>query len=288
MTKAKKKNRLLSLISEKFRIIVVNESLEEKYSIKLSALNLLVVTSLLGALTIIATTLVIIYTPLRQYILGFSETDMKHKIVEMTFKMDSLQNKISQSDTYLQAIQKSIRGEIKAENINDSYIEEKNAKELEDIDISPSQEELKLRQDVEEIEKFNTFNSAKSSSTKMIFFSPISGDLSTIFSQDKRHFGVDVVAREGEPVKAVGDGTVVFSEWSSKTGYVIMIQHANNFISVYKHNSFLTKRQGDMVKAGEVIAAVGNTGEITTGSHLHFELWDRGYPVDPFNFVSFR
>ena len=120
------------------------------------------------------------------------------------------------------------------------------------------------------------------------FHAPVKGTISEGFNTKDKHYAVDVVTSKDAPVKATADGTVIFSEWTAQTGYVIIIEHTNNLISVYKHNSLLTKEQGELVKAGEVIAAAGNTGELSTGPHLHFELWSDGYPIDPTNFIDFE
>jgi murein DD-endopeptidase MepM/ murein hydrolase activator NlpD len=107
------------------------------------------------------------------------------------------------------------------------------------------------------------------------------------FGDPRGHFGVDIVAGPGARVSAVMDGVVIFSGWTVETGYVIQLQHANNFISMYKHNERLLKTTGEHVKAGEAIANVGNSGELTTGPHLHFELWHNGIPLDPQEYISF-
>ena len=108
------------------------------------------------------------------------------------------------------------------------------------------------------------------------------------FDSDSKHYAVDVVTEKDEPVKAAADGTVIFASWTADTGHVIIIEHQNDLITAYKHNASLSKQQGDLVKAGEVIAIVGNTGELTTGPHLHFELWNNGYPINPINYIDFK
>lgn len=264
------------------------ETFEEKSSLRLNRFNILVYGAIFAIFMIVLTSIIIIYTPLRQYILGFSEAELKEKIVELTFKSENLEKKIQSNELYFSSIQKVLKGDIQPEELNkDSIISEELQKDLANIDFEPSEEELKLRQEVADEEKYNVFD-ITASSKKMIFFSPISGEITTNFAPDKKHFGVDVIAESGTPVKSVGDGTVIFAEWSAQTGFVIIVKHSNNFISVYKHNASLTKRQGDIVKAGEVIATVGNTGELSTGTHLHFELWNNGYPVNPFNYLNFR
>ena len=121
----------------------------------------------------------------------------------------------------------------------------------------------------------------------MFFFSPLTGAVSSPFKPSTGHFGVDVVSRPSEPVKCVADGTVIFADMTQKDGYVLAVQHRQNIISVYKHNNELLKKVGNFVSAGDVISIVGNTGELSDGPHLHFELWYNGNPVDPEEFVTF-
>ena len=121
-----------------------------------------------------------------------------------------------------------------------------------------------------------------------MFFAPITGTITAGYNIDEKHFAVDVAVETGTPVKAAADGTVIFAEWTAATGHVIILEHTKGFISIYKHNGALHKTQGDLVKSGEVIASSGSTGELTTGPHLHFELWSDGYPVDPINFIDFE
>ena len=163
---------------------------------------------------------------------------------------------------------------------SDSVIKARLAKE-----ISP--EESMLRQSVEEEERFN-INSIndEESATPLSFFTPLKGIITSDFDTKESHFGVDIVADKNEVVKATQDGIVIFADWSVETGHVLLIQHSNNFISVYKHNASLLKKQGEIVKSGEPIAIIGNSGELSTGPHLHFELWFDGNPVDPKNYIS--
>lgn len=288
--KGKRRKYLREKMLYKYRVVIMNEdTFEEKASLRLNRLNIFVFGSLFAIFMIVLTSVIIIYTPLRQYILGFSEAELKQRVVHLTFKTDSLETKIKNNDLYFSSIQKVLRGDILPDDLHkDTIISEDLRKTLSDIDVEPNEEELRLRQEVADEEKYSTFDTALSNRRKMIFFSPVSGQTSSNFAPEKKHFGIDIVAEKGSPVKAVGDGTVIFSEWSAQTGFVIIMEHSDNFISVYKHNASLTKRQGDIVKAGEVIATVGNTGELTTGPHLHFELWSNGYPVDPFNYLNFK
>ena len=140
------------------------------------------------------------------------------------------------------------------------------------------------------MEKEDRFNALESAASKVeyVLFSPIQGQISSLFDPGQKHFGVDVPAKTNTPVKAISDGRVLFSEWTIDTGFVLIIEHSFNLISVYKHNSLGLSSQGDFVKAGQAIALSGNTGELSTGPHLHFELWNDGNPVDPLEYISFE
>ena len=118
-------------------------------------------------------------------------------------------------------------------------------------------------------------------------FKPVDGIVSEHFDPQIDHLAIDIVAKQDEPVKAVADGTVIFASWTQDSGYVIAIQHRGNLISMYKHNSDLLKNVGNFVTAGEVVSIIGNTGELTSGPHLHFELWYNGNPINPEELIRF-
>jgi secreted peptidase, family M23 len=266
----------------------MNESsLEEVKTFRLNRLNVFVYSSLFAILMITLTTLVIIYSPLRQYILGFSEADQRKQIVDLTFHADSLQQRIVSNDAYFLSLQKVLTGDIEPDKINKDSVLNAVQQVPAEVDLQASEEEMKLRSEVANEERYNVFDVA-TANTRKAFFPPIQGMISNEFKVDKRHYGIDLTAAEGTPVKAIGEGTVIFAEWSAQTGFVLIIEHPHNFVSVYKHNASITKRQGDKVRAGEVIAQVGNTGELSTGVHLHFELWHEGYPVDPLNYMNIK
>ena len=272
----------------KYRVVIMNEStLEEVNTFRLNRLNVFVYSSLFAILMITLTTLVIIYSPLRQYILGFSEADQRKQIVDLTFHADSLQQRIASNDAYFLSLQKVLTGDIEPDKINKDSVLNAVQQVPAEVDLQASEEEMKLRSEVANEERYNVFDVA-TANTRKAFFPPIQGMISNEFKADKRHYGIDLTAAEGTPVKAIGEGTVIFSEWSAQTGFVLIIEHPHNFVSVYKHNASITKRQGDKVRAGEVIAQVGNTGELSTGVHLHFELWHEGYPVDPLNYMNIK
>lgn len=279
------KRKLLS----KYRLIFMDEdTFEERGSIRLSRLNVFVVSSVFALFMISATTLLISYTPLKEYILGFSEVKLKQKTLELNFKVDSLENEIMKSNLYITSVKKVLTGDIHPEMLNkDSIL--KNAKiDVAEVNLNPSKQDSLLRQDVAEEERYNVFEKAEYRKGGFLLFPPLVGTVSNDYSPENRHYGIDIVAPLGSAVKSVADGTVIFADWTLGAGYVIIIEHKDNLISVYKHNSSLTKREGNQIKSGEVIATVGNTGELTTGPHLHFELWNNEYPVNPKNYIEFK
>jgi len=155
------------------------------------------------------------------------------------------------------------------------------------VEISKAKEDSLLREIVIKEDKYN-FQITEKNSADYVLFPPAKGEISEGYNFEQKHFGVDIILSENHPVKAIYNGIVIFSEWSAETGYVIIIEHPDGITSVYKHNSSLNKGQGDIVKTGEVIATAGNTGEYSTGWHLHFELWINGYSMDPTNFIDFK
>ncbi|MGY0408142.1 MAG: M23 family metallopeptidase, partial [Polaribacter sp.] len=153
--------------------------------------------------------------------------------------------------------------------------------------LNATKEDSLFREKIERKNRFAISENTKNKA-KIVFFAPLTGTISEGFNLKAKHFAVDIVAKIGTPIKAAADGTVIFSGWSAETGYVIILEHAKDYITVYKHTGNLLKKQGDFVKSGEVIANVGSTGKLTTGPHLHFELWSDGYAVNPTNFIDFK
>lgn len=270
-----------------YRLVVLNDAtFEERFSFKLNRLNVFVF-GILSALFLIAiTTLIIAFTPLREYIPGYSSTALKKKATLLTFKVDSLQQAILINDQYISSIKKVLTGDVKTVSFNKDSIVAAAKLEADSLDLQASQLDLALREKVDREDKYNPLTDY--TIQDFIFSTPVKGTISSGYNPKENHFAVDVVALKDAPVKAAADGTVVFAEWTADTGYLILIKHPNNFISVYKHNASLLKVQGELVTAGEVIATVGNTGTLTTGPHLHFELWMDGVPMDPTNFIDFE
>lgn len=291
--KKERRKRRIERLRNKYRLVIMNEeTYEEKVSFRLSRLNVFTVTGITAILLIVFTTFLIAFTPLREYIPGYTDVTLQKRIIELQRLADSLQTDVQQKNVYLHNLKTVIEGKeivedtanlISAEGIN-----------YEEIEYSRSPEDSLLRAEYENESSYDLYYNENeelaapiSSLSNYLFFTPLKGIITTKFNLAEQHFGIDVVAKRNEAVKATLDGTVVFSDWTVETGYVISIQHQGNFISIYKHNSVLLKKMGSIVKAGEPIAIVGESGELTTGPHLHFELWNNGVPVDPTEYVVF-
>jgi murein DD-endopeptidase MepM/ murein hydrolase activator NlpD len=284
----KKPKRLKKKLLDKYRLVVLNEdTFEERISLKLTRLNVFVVVSLSAIFLVLATLMIIAFTPLREYIPGYSSTKLKKQATELSFKTDSLQQVITMNDRYYESIKKVLQGEVNKVDFNKDSIIQAVKLEAYEVDLRPSQEDSLLRERVDKEDKYNLFESAKSG-TNFVLFPPANGTISEPFNLKEKHYAVDLVVAKNTPIKATADGSVIFAEWTAQTGYVIILEHSQNLLSVYKHNGSLTKTQGDLVKSGEVIAISGNTGDYTTGPHLHFELWNNGYPINPTNFIDFK
>lgn len=286
--KVKKRKEIKQKLLHKYRLVILNEStFEEKISFKLSRMNVFVTGSLFIIGLIGFTILLIAFTPLREYIPGYSSTKLKRQATELTYRTDSLVATLNYTNRYLENIRKVLRGDIENNEINRDSLFDQYKLDPSTIDLTPIKEDSLLRAQVALEDKYNLFE-RNINNPGQVLFSPLSGTVSQEFNAENKHFAVDVVAPMDSPIKAVANGTVIFAEWTAETGYVIILEHMDGLLSVYKHNGSLNKGQGDVVRSGEVIASVGNTGELTTGPHLHFELWSNGSPIDPLNFIDFK
>ncbi len=286
--KKKKQKKLTKKLLHKYRLVILNEdTFEERFAIKLTRLNVFVIMSLSAIILIALTTVLIAFTPLREYIPGYSSTALKKEATNLNFKTDSLQQAIRVNEQYLESIKRVLKGDVATVVFNKDSIIKAAEQEAVEYNLNPSREDSLLREKVNKEDKYNLFESA-TSKVNFVLFPPVTGTISEGYNVEEKHYAVDIVVAKGTPVKAADDGTVVLAEWTTQTGYVVIIDHGNGLISAYKHNASLTKEQGDLVKAGEVIAISGNAGELTTGPHLHFELWTDGYPIDPTTFIDFE
>ena len=282
----KPQKKIFRSLLQRYRIVIIaDNSLEERLSFRFSSLKFF--TAILSVLIIIIfiTLFVVTNSSLSQYIPGRSNDDVLQSLIVLNMQADSLQASLNKHDAYLNNIESVLSG-------NDSFLSNSNGLDteaivvLENISFEASQEDSLLRVEVENEER-GSLNYAKKDNGHFVFFPPVSGYVSDTFNFQKKHFAVDLVAKKNSKVSSVLSGTVVISDWSSGVGYVIGVQHKNNYLSFYKHNSILLKKVGDFVTAGEHIAIIGNSGEFSTGPHLHFELWHNGSPVNPLDYIKF-
>ena len=268
----------------KYKLTISNENtLEEVVGIHVSKLNGLSV--LLTACTVIflIAATIIAYTPLRNYLPGYMNSEVREQVVANALRVDSLRQAIDRQNRYVMNIQDIFAGKVKTDSVQSvDSLTTLRAEEL----MKRSEEEEAFIQKYEETERYNLRNiSGEREVGGLIFYRPTRGLMSTNFNPDKKHYGVDLTANPRESVLAVLDGTVVFAAYTAETGYVVQIQHSQNFVSIYKHCGTLMKHQGDKVEGGEVIALIGQGHK--EKPHLHFELWYKGNPVDPGKYVVF-
>ncbi len=284
-----KKKKILERLRDKYRLVILNDNtFEEKFSFRLSRLNLFTFFGAGAVVLIILTAVLIAFTPLKEFIPGYDELQYtRTKLLKLTFKADSMEMELSGKTAYLNSILQVMKGEIKPDsilNVPDSL-----KKKYEHLNFKPSREDSALRKEIESQDKYtlSVDDKNKAGAGSFFFFVPVKGLVSNSFNSSEQHFGVDVVAKENEAIKCTLDGTVIFSGWTTETGYTMQVQHSNNLVSMYKHCSTLLKKAGTYVKAGEPVAIIGNSGEQSSGPHLHFELWYNGTPIDPQDYMVF-
>jgi murein DD-endopeptidase MepM/ murein hydrolase activator NlpD len=281
-----KKNKFVEKLKNRYRLIIYNDStFQSVWSMKLSRLKVFTFTSLLSALIVILVILLIATTGLREYIPGYPKAEYRQMLVRNALIVDSLESELHKRDQFFYGIQAIISGETPEDvlmpdtsvRIEDIEFQEFNHDSVFEDKLIAEQLSLSLQNN----QKRNVELS------QIHFFSPVKGIVSEGFNRGDNHFGIDLVSSANSMILAVLDGTVIFSDWTLETGYVIYIQHEADLISVYKHNAELLRQTGDKVDAGEAIAIIGNTGELTSGPHLHFELWHNGTALDPEQYIDF-
>jgi len=282
----KERSKFRQKLVHDYRLVIMNhDTLEEKISFKLNRLNVFVIGGVLALLFIVFTYLLIAFTPLREYIPGYSSSKLKKKATTLVYKVDSLEQKLRVNETYIKSVQALLSGNIRIEDFKNQ--ENVSNKKVDNLNLDASHQDSIFRHDIEQKDRFSVFEQA-TKKNEIVFFAPVKGEITSKFNSKDKHFAVDIVVIKNTPVKAVADGTVIFSGFTADTGYVIILEHSQGFLSAYKHNETLFKEQGELVKSGEVIANSGSTGNLTTGPHLHFELWSDGYPVNPTDFIDFK
>lgn len=284
----KKVWKLLRKLTNKYRVVLLNEdTFEEVGTMRLTRLNLFTFVGVVLILLVAIVYSLVAFTNIRELIPGYPDAAMRQHIRSNAMKLDSLEYEQAIRDQYFDNLNRIIAGEAPENYMNDTtgVVDQK------EIAFHRSANDSLLRQQVEAEEQFR-LNVLEESRVNlnlydMHFFTPVNGIVTRNFNPVAGHYGIDLVAEPNEVVKATLDGTVIMSTWTLETGYVIQLQHGNELLSVYKHNAALFKSVGQKVVAGDAIAIVGNSGELTTGPHLHFELWHNRVPLNPADYIVF-
>lgn len=287
MDRRELRKKLFQMLKDHYRLIIYNDStIQTVWSIKLTPIKVVTLGGLGAILLILLTSVIIAYTPLRENIPGYPSAKVRQQIIVNYMLVDSLENEIKIRDSYFDKIRTVFQGEVPPDETqeNDSGIKTYDVKFKSFNADSAFKDEL-----LQEKQGLSVTNTQKRlpSISGIHFFTPLRGMITNKFNPAKDHLAVDVVGKQNSRISSVLDGTVIFAGWTMETGNSIYIQHENNIISAYKHNAELLKSVGDKVKAGDVIAIMGNTGELTTGPHLHFELWHNGIALDPETYIDF-
>jgi murein DD-endopeptidase MepM/ murein hydrolase activator NlpD len=275
---------------DKYRFSVINDTtFEEVWRIKLTQYNAFLLITFLILFIVGATTSLIAFTNLREFIPGYPDVTMRRNILVSAIRLDSLDRELVLRDKYFANLNSIISGKEPA----GLYRAQDTVGNYKAIKFRNIPEDSALRAQVESNERYNltlgpTSTEAMTSLASLHFFPPVRGVISGHFDIRSKHFGTDIVTKPKSQVSAALDGTVIFTGWTMETGFVIEVQHPNNIVSVYKHNESLLKETGDIVRAGEPISIVGSSGELyTSGPHLHFEIWYKGSPLNPEEHILF-
>ncbi|MFM2265505.1 MAG: hypothetical protein RLZ77_925 [Bacteroidota bacterium] len=283
-----KRQLLKEKLFAKNRLVIVNEdTFAELFSLRLTLMNVFVVASSAAILIVTCTTFLIAFTPLREFIPGYASTKLKKDATQLALKSDSLTVALQKNEAYIASIKQILTGNLEYAQLNKDSILATKTVEKEAVELELSPEEQMIRSLAEKEDKYNLFEKAQAK-VNVVLFAPVNGSITQKYSVHKKHLAVDVAVTKNTPIKSIADGTVIFSDWTPTSGYVVVVRHNNGFISVYKNASVSTKDQGDIVKTREVIALAGAASRESSGSQLHFELWKEGQPVDPTQYIAFN
>lgn len=289
--KARRK-QLLRKLRNKYRAVLINESTyEERFSFRLSRINVILLAVVLFIVNALFVSAVIVYTPLKEYIPGYSDQQVKMNAYRATLTADSLERAMAIRDAYIDNLRNVLSGHLPVDTIT---LAVPTVAPPVSTDLQPSLADSLMRERIRAEEAYSVHATGPAATLDrfglpgLLFFPPLRGVVTNTFNAGEGHYGIDIVTKADEAVKACLDGTVILASWTSDAGHVIQVQHSLDLVSVYKHNAVLLRKTGDRVMAGEAIAIVGNSGELTTGPHLHFELWSGGQAVDPQTYIGFN
>ncbi len=286
---AKKGKNFWQRLTFKFRCTVINETTyEEMSSFRISWFRLIMWFVAIALFFVLLTTYLISFTNLKEFIPGFPNVEFKSEVIEMSLRVDSIEEELDKRDRFIHSLHVMIGGDEFDESIADDLTPD-GTQRFDTIQFALSAEERDFRSAVEDDGRFSlSFGVKPVAQDYYHFFSPVAGYVTRSFNEKEGHYGTDVVTKQDAPVLAILDGVVIFTDWTIDTGNVVAIQHAGDLISIYKHNSVLFCKQGDYVRTGQVIANVGDTGSVSSGPHLHIEMWRSGHALNPEDFIQFK
>ena len=296
-----KNSQVGDVIKHKHRFVVIdNDTFKEKFSFRLSGINLFVFTGVTVIVLIVLTAVLIAFTPLREYIPGYTDTEMIEQTYVNAKKIDSLETALADQEWVVATVQALLRGENMGAEVDSVMADSAASLSVVAGVYRHSKEDSLLRLEVESEDNRYEVKSARVQSSgtvasaadmqptvTQLFFAPVKGNVVKPYSTAMRHYGVDIAAASGSPVNAAYSGTVVSTGFAAEYGHVIVLQHPAGVITICRNNSALLKHQGDAVRAGEPIAFVGTGSTTELGPHLHMEVWVNGMPVNPEEYISF-
>lgn len=290
MEETTKKRKLREKLKDRYRLVILNEdTLEDVWYAVLSRMNFIVSIGFIGIILVAIGIILVSFTPLREYIPGYPDGNIRQLYLYNSWRVDSLEEQLNIRDQYILNIHAILKGDETEQHMTsiDSL------PVIEEVTFESTDFDSILSEEFEQEERYGISTLYAPPKTeefeinKLHFFCPLKGTITNLYDAKGNHYGIDIASNLNEPILSVLSGTVIMSGWTLEAGFIIQVQHSNDLISVYKHNSQLLKEMGDKVVAGEPIAIIGNTGEFTTGPHLHFELWHKGKPLNPNDYIVF-
>jgi murein DD-endopeptidase MepM/ murein hydrolase activator NlpD len=274
--------KLRDRLRERYRLVIMeDETLELRNSIKVTLLNVYLAASVLFVVIGALVFCLIYFTPMKNYLVGFNQVELSRQALAQEQLIDSLSNITDTHQQWIDNILRQLNGEV--DTASSGVADQVNLSNINLDQVSP--EDLALR---DEVDQRDYFTLEQNGENRRLLSPPMEGVISDGFDPSEEHYGIDIVGKENSAVKAVDDGTVIDTYWDSETGNCIVLQHDNNLISIYKHNSSILKKVGTFVRSGDAIAIVGNTGELSSGPHLHMELWKDRAPLNPEDHIVFN
>lgn len=276
----KEKKKLSKRLFNKRRLVIINEeTFEELFSLKLNLMNVFVIITISSILLVATTTYFVAFTPLREYIPGYTSTQLRKEAMHLALQSDSLTKKMTINDEYIKSIKKVLLGNVEYAKLNKDSIIAVQKQKINSSILNASETEKDLIETVRQEDKYNLFDTAKPK-VNFVLSPPIQGKIIDSYNAKNNNLSVTVATSKNTPVKAIAAGTIIFSDWTPSSNYTTIIRHQDGILSIYKNMENTTKNQGAIVKSGEVIAL--------SSTPLHFELWKDGFPINPEQFINFE